>query len=134
VGSNPFFRQIWTGRLPGRCVGSRSCGVPGNAGVVGFVVLQWAKAQSVLGIVAPVVTLPFIVSCVWVVRTTPCAVVSSDAGRYGMGLPMTFSACDAAPLRLTIRPSVNPVVPVATGVFTHSLFTRPVVTGDVLEA
>ena len=31
-----------------------------------------------------------------------------------------------APLRLMIRPIVNPVVPAATGVFTHSLFTRPV--------
>src|SRR5215470_5353154 len=33
-----------------------------------------------------------------------------------------------------MRPNVNPVVPVATGVFTHSLFTSPVVTGVVLEA
>jgi hypothetical protein len=51
-----------------------------------------------------------------------------------MGLPITLSGCDAAPLRLMIRPSVNPVVPAATGVFTHSLFTSPVVTGEVLEA
>ena len=47
---------------------------------------------------------------------------------------MTFNGCEAAPLRLMIRPSVNPVVPAATGVFTHSLFTRPVVTGEVLDA
>ena len=47
---------------------------------------------------------------------------------------MTFSGCDAAPLRLTIRAIVNPVVPDATGVFTHSLFTRPVVTGEVFDA
>ena len=117
-----------TGNVPGRCVGSRSCGV-WLAQLV-----QWAKAQSVLGTVAPVVIFPFNVSCVCVVKTTPGAAVSSEAGRYGMGLPMTLRACEATPLRLMIRASVNPVVPVATGVFTHSLFARPVVTGAVLEA
>jgi hypothetical protein len=65
--------------------------------------------------------LPLIVSLVWVVSDIPGVVVLNDAGRYGMGLPITLSGCDAAPLRLMIRPSVNPVVPAATGVFTHSL-------------
>jgi len=73
----------------------------------------------------PTVTLPLIVSFVCVVSEMPGVVVESDAGRYGIGLPITLSGCDAAPLRLTMRPSVNPVTPAATGVFTHSLFTSP---------
>src|SRR5438309_3030671 len=60
--SNPFFKQIWTGRLPGRWVGSRSWGVPGN----GCVASQRAKAQSLLEIVDPTVTTPLTVSRVWV--------------------------------------------------------------------
>jgi len=96
--------------------------------------VKGSGAESVLGMAAPDVILPSSVSWVCVVKITPAAAVSREAGRYGMGLPMTLSACEAAPLRLMIRPMVSPVVPDATGVFTHSLLTRPVVTGEVFEA
>jgi hypothetical protein len=42
---------------------------------------------------------------VWVVSDIPAVVVLKDAGRYGMGLPITLSGCDAAPLRLMILPT-----------------------------
>src|ERR1051325_10550344 len=43
------------------------------------------------------------------------------AGKYGIGFPITLSGAAFMPLRLTIRPSILPVTPVSTGVFTHSL-------------
>src|SRR6266478_2062571 len=68
AGSNPFFMQI--------CAGSS---VPGK----GFVALQLAHAQSVLGTVAAPVTAPSTLSDVWV--TMVVCVVSRLAGLYGTG-------------------------------------------------
>src|SRR5437660_934092 len=126
--SNPFFKQIWTGRLPGRWVGSRSWGVPGN----GCVASQRAKAQSLLEIVDPTVTTPLTVSRIWV--TSVAWLVSSDAGRYGIGLFMTLSGWESGPLRLTMRPRMFPLMDVpsrflATGTLTHSLVASTVPAG-----
>ncbi len=57
--------------------------------------------------VGPGVTTPLYVSFVCVVSVA--WVVSSVSGRYGIGLPITLSGCEATPLRLTMRPSTLPV-------------------------
>src|SRR2546426_12319008 len=102
--SNPFFKQIWTGRLPGRWVGSRSWGVPGN----GCVASQRAKAQSLLEIVDPTVTTPLTVSRVWV--TSVAWLVSSDAGRYRFGVLMQLRGWESRPPRSTLRPGLLPLM------------------------
>lgn len=74
---------------------------------------QRANAQSEGAIVGPGVTWPSTVSRACVVSTA--RVVSSVAGRYGTGLPMTLSGCEAAPERLTMRASTLPVTSEPSG-------------------
>src|SRR5207249_11660701 len=90
--------------------------------VVGGVAVAnvWPAAQnfqSLFGITSPTVIWPLTVSLVCVVSVAPDW---SAAGKYGIGLPMTFSGWPFMPLRLMMRPRTMPVVPVRTGVFTHS--------------
>ena len=54
----------------------------------------------------------------------------SVAGKYGIGLPITLSGCAPGPVRLTMRPMIMPVVPVSTGVFTHSFALGVTGVGD----
>src|SRR5678815_3784665 len=92
-----------TGRLPARVAVLLPTRVPGN----GLAAVQRANAQSVDGMVGPGVTMPLYVSFVCVVSVA--WVVSSVSGRYGIGLPMTLSGCEATPERLMMRPSTLPV-------------------------
>src|SRR6267378_1694570 len=74
--------------------------------------------QSLFLMVDPSVTTPGIVSLVCVVRVAAALLVTST-GKYGIGFPITFSGCAPGPLRLTMRPTICPVTPVSTGVFTQ---------------
>ncbi len=76
--------------------------------------------QSLFGTVLPSVMMPSMVSCRCVVNVAP-ALSDEFAGKYGIGLPITFSGCAPRPLRLMMRPTIWPVTPVSTGTFTHSL-------------
>ena len=87
--------------------------------------------QSLLGTVPPSVSTPVMVSFVWMVSVAP-ELSATLAGTYGIGLPITFSGCAASPLRLMMRPTIRPVTPDSTGVFTHSLVLG--VTGVGLDA
>ena len=89
------------------------------------------KFQSLFGMVDPSVTMPVIVSCRCVVSVAPALFVGST-GKYGIGLPITFSGCAPRPLRLMMRPTMCPVTPVSTGTFTQSLLLG--VTGASVDA
>ena len=108
--------------MPGRLASLLSSGVPGN----GLAALQCANAQSVEGTTAPTVTWPLTVSLVCVVSTA--LDVSSDAGRYGTGLPITLSGCESTPLRLRIRASTVPVTgwPFSRAIGTCTQWLAPV--------
>jgi hypothetical protein len=68
--------------------------------------------------------LPLIVSLVCVISDMPAVVVLKEAGRYGIGFPITLSGLRRRSAAVDDAPTMNPVVPAATGVFTHSLVKR----------
>ena len=74
--------------------------------------------QSLFGIVPPSVTTPLIGLLQMHVAASRRCCRSALAGKYGIGLPITFSGAAFVPLRLMMRPKIFPVTPASTGVFT----------------